>query len=204
LTEAVLADVRFSDKQLLFVEAYLQCWNATEAARRAGYKNPRQMGHETLSKPYIREEIDTRLDVMTMKSDEILIRLTAQARATIEDFFQIDRETGLGFLDLRKAQTFQQLGVIKKLKIKRGKEIEIELYDAQTALMNLAKLRGMVKEQVEVSWRKEAEEAGINPSDLFEQLVQHAAATLASRNRTIDGGSVDHGSAPHRNGGSES
>ena len=48
-------------KQRLFVEAYFSCdYNATEAARIAGYggNNLKQVGHELLNKPNVREEIE--------------------------------------------------------------------------------------------------------------------------------------------------
>lgn len=54
-----------TDKQRVFIEEYLRCWNATEAARRAGYKGNNvtlgTVGHENLGKVYIRQEIDKRL-----------------------------------------------------------------------------------------------------------------------------------------------
>ncbi len=56
---------KFSVKQRLFIDYYLQTWNATEAARRAGYKGVdvtlSQVGHENLNKSYIWEEIQSRL-----------------------------------------------------------------------------------------------------------------------------------------------
>ncbi len=49
---------RFTLKQQRFVGAYNG--NATEAARKAGYRQPRQMGAENLSKPYIRDAVQAR------------------------------------------------------------------------------------------------------------------------------------------------
>lgn len=42
-----------SPKQQAFVEHYAACGNATEAARRAGYKKPHPQGAENLLKPTI-------------------------------------------------------------------------------------------------------------------------------------------------------
>lgn len=49
-------------KQKAFVDEYLKCGNATEAAKRAGYskQSARQMGAENLSKPSISEYIQER------------------------------------------------------------------------------------------------------------------------------------------------
>lgn len=49
-------------KQKAFVDEYLKCGNATEAAKKAGYseQSARQMGTENLSKPSISEYIQER------------------------------------------------------------------------------------------------------------------------------------------------
>ena len=57
--------IRLTDKQIMFIECYIQTLNATEAARRAGYKGNdntlASVGSENLQKPAIREWIDARL-----------------------------------------------------------------------------------------------------------------------------------------------
>ncbi len=77
-----------TDKQRAFVESYLQTWNATESARRAGYKGSdgtlRSIGSENLTKPDIREVIDARLREHRITSDEIVGRLHAIASAEDE------------------------------------------------------------------------------------------------------------------------
>lgn len=83
---------RFTDKQRIWLNEYLQCLNATEAARRAGYKHAKQMGSENLSKPVLRQEIDRRLEAKTMSGKEVLARLDEQARADIGIFFKIVEE----------------------------------------------------------------------------------------------------------------
>ena len=52
------AMAKLTPKQRIFVEVY--CGNATDAARQAGYKNPRSQGHENLTKPDIRAALDLR------------------------------------------------------------------------------------------------------------------------------------------------
>ena len=81
-----------TEKQEAWLNHYLVCLNATEAARLAGYKSPRQMGSENLSKPYIRQQIDKRLNATTMTADEVLYGLHQQATANIGDFFKIVEE----------------------------------------------------------------------------------------------------------------
>lgn len=61
-------------KQQAFVEHYAACGNATEAARRAGYKKPHPQGAENLLKPTIRAALAT------------LVQEKSQARiATLEE-----------------------------------------------------------------------------------------------------------------------
>jgi len=52
--------MKLSNMQRVFVEEYLSCWNGTEAARRAGYKWPRQAASKNMSKGYILAFIDER------------------------------------------------------------------------------------------------------------------------------------------------
>lgn len=62
-------------KQQAFVEHYAACGNATEAARSAGYKKPRSVGSENLTKP----DIQSALAAMTEKVISARIA-TAQER----------------------------------------------------------------------------------------------------------------------------
>lgn len=73
----------FTDKQARFIEEYCKDFNATGAARRAGYseKTAETTGFENIRKPKIRDAIDARLKEMTMTADEILQRLGEIARA---------------------------------------------------------------------------------------------------------------------------
>jgi phage terminase small subunit len=127
-----------TDKQRVFIEEYLTCWNASEAARRAGYseKTAQQMGSENLSKPVIRQTIDSRLAEKRMSADEVLARLSAQASADMTDFFT---PSGRGVrLDLKRAKTLGRLHLVKKYnKTKQG--TSIELYDAQAALVQVGR-----------------------------------------------------------------
>lgn len=55
-------------KQQRFVDEYIATGNATEAARRAGYKKPNPQGNENLLKPIIQQEIANRTkDIQSAK-----------------------------------------------------------------------------------------------------------------------------------------
>lgn len=79
-----------SNKQRVFVEEYLTDFNATQAALRAGYseRSAYSIGQENLSKPEIAAEIKARLTEKTMSADEVLIRITEQAKSDLGAFFK--------------------------------------------------------------------------------------------------------------------
>lgn len=142
-------------KQQAFVEHYLICWNATEAARRAGYSpnSCRAMGSENLTKPDILAVINARLANLKMQADEVLARLTEQARGSLSDFIN-----EAGDIDLDRARQDDKLHLLKRYKVterkvagKAERTIEVELYDAQAALVHLGKHLKLFTERLETT-----------------------------------------------------
>lgn len=134
-----------TDKQWVFVENYLTCWNATQAAITAGYsrKSARQIGAQNLSKLNVAHAIKERMAEHHLTADEVLARLAEHARGSMENFLDPDSLS----IDLRKAQQADKLKLIKKVKytVTHGKDdfmsetVEFELYDAQAALVHIGK-----------------------------------------------------------------
>ena len=156
----------FTNKQRVFVEQYLQCWNGAEAARRAGYAKPRQSASENLAKPYISAEIKARVDEMVMGADEALIRLSDQARATIEDFIKFDGSgSRVWRIDLQGAQEAGKLHVLKKLSYDNEGRPHLELYDAQRALELILKVHGAFSESLDVTTKGESLNDGARISE---------------------------------------
>ena len=170
-------------KQRAFVNAYIQCWNASEAARQAGYseKTAAVIGHENLTKPYIWEHIEKRMQENAMEANEVLSRLSDQARADMGDF--LDVRHNYANLDLERAKELGLLRHIKKFRITpRG--TELELYSSQAALQTLAKAHGLLKSDTEVTvninievvtraWQA-LEKAGKDPELVFGRLAEQA------------------------------
>ena len=83
-------------RQKAFANNWLKCFNATEAARRAGYskKTAAQMGYENLRKPEIREYIHARIQEQDLEFvaslDETMAWLTQVMRGEIKDQFGLD------------------------------------------------------------------------------------------------------------------
>lgn len=122
----------FTDKQQAFIDHYLTCWNATEAAKLAGYseKTAYSIGHENLNKPEIKEEIQKRVSELTMTADEALVLMTEIARG-----------------DLSKVKNVEDAGALlkkyKKTKHRDGSiSEEIELYPKDAALRDILKIHG--------------------------------------------------------------
>lgn len=165
-------------KRQAFVEHYLRCFNAAEAARLAGYseRTARQQGSRLLTKVDIQAAIEARLNELKMQADEVLVRLTDQARGSMADFIEVDESGDVSF-NLSAARDAKSLHLVKKIKktIKRGTvnetTIEIELYDAQAALAHLARVHGLYQDKVQVDWRIELEQAGLNPDVIESELV---------------------------------
>ncbi len=84
----------FSSKQKMFVNEYLRCWNAAEAARRAGYseRTAREQGYDILTRPHIQKEIQGRLNETHLSADEVLMHLGRMARGDIGAFFKVTDE----------------------------------------------------------------------------------------------------------------
>jgi phage terminase small subunit len=176
-------------RQKLFVEHYLKTNNATQAAIDAGY-SPRtagQIGHELLKKPEIASRVSKRteavLQAAQMSADEVLTRLTDIARGNIGVFLD-----GSG-IDPFKAGKPTHL--IKRIKTKRsekfGDEIEVEMYDAQSALVTLGKHHKLFDRVAEGDWRDELLKAGVPETEvnrIFQEMVDTAARAIEHAKRS--------------------
>lgn len=141
---------KMTDKQAAFVMHYVACLNGAEAARRAGYPaaSARQIASENLSKPDIRAAIDASFAESVMPANEILARLTEQARVSVADFFTV-KGRGLT-LDLKKAADLGVLHLLKKYsKTKQG--TLVEFYDAKAALDKLGEHHRLWVQRQELS-----------------------------------------------------
>lgn len=140
-------------KQQQFVNEYLRCFNATEAARRAGYseRTARAIGAENLTKPDILAAIKERLNERAMLADEVLMRLSEHARSDIGHFLYQDENGDIRItlcdadgnlkseVRLIKKVTQRKLVRTSKDAVEEETTLALELYDAQAALVHLGK-----------------------------------------------------------------
>lgn len=88
--------MKLTPKQQAFADYYIECGNASEAARKAGYsaKTAKVVGGENLTKPYIRQYIDEHLQNASVNriasADEVLEYLTRVMRGEEKDAFGLD------------------------------------------------------------------------------------------------------------------
>ena len=162
-------------KQRLFVAAYLDCLNATEAARRAGYseKTAAIIGWENLRKPNIAAAVSAGLLDKAMPADEVLARLSEHARGSIGAFISADEEGKPNGFSLSRERP---LHTVKKVTVTE-KGWSFEMYDAQAALVQLAKIHGMFSDDDD--WRKAVEALGYNAADFLSNLINGTRSALS-------------------------
>ena len=151
-------------KQALFVDYYLQSFNASDAARKAGYseKTAYSIGHELLRKPEVSEAIQARLSDVHMSADEALKLLADIARGDMAQMMDI---SSVGFsIDMSRAKELGLTRLIKKVKQKTVThlaknesdedreviDLEVELYDALGAIRDILKVHGKFVDKVEL------------------------------------------------------
>lgn len=91
-----MMEKKLTRRQRAFAEAYIQCGNATEAARRSGYseKNADVTGARLLVNVSISEYIDRRIraqdEAQVASSDEVMRFFSSVMRGEVKDQFGLD------------------------------------------------------------------------------------------------------------------
>ena len=133
-------------KRRVFVEEYLRCFNATEAARRAGYKYPNKLGPRLVKVGVVADLIQQRIQEKAMAADEVLLRLGEQARAEHAEYIRAD-----GSVDLERLLKDGKGHLVKGTKWDRQGNLVVDFYDAQSALVHIGKHHKMFTERHEVT-----------------------------------------------------
>jgi phage terminase small subunit len=132
-------------KHQQFVNEYLKCWNATEAYRRvyptSSDDAARAHAARLVANGSVAEAIQQRIAENAMSADEVLSRLAEHARGDIGDLLDDD-----GGIDWGKARESGKTRLVKKVTVRTVTTEEstieteaIELYDAQSALVQIGK-----------------------------------------------------------------
>jgi phage terminase small subunit len=158
----IMTEKNPTPKQRAFIEAYLTCWNASEAARQAGYTGKANViGPRLLANVSIKAAIKQRLDEKALAANEVLAIISDQARGDMGEFLDI---SSVAFqVNLARAKEKGLTKLIKKVKqrttttlSKEGIEtetsdIEIELYDAQSAAVHMGRHHALFTDNHDVT-----------------------------------------------------
>ena len=138
---------RLTSKQTLFALEYPKDFNATQAAIRAGYAvaSAKVTGHRNITNANVWARIEHEFTKRAMSLDEVLSRLTAQARGELPTS-ESDAPTG-----------------------------NTTRHDTRAALELLGKYHKLFVDRLEImDWREDARKAGFEPSEIFEEMVRQA------------------------------
>jgi phage terminase small subunit len=189
-------------KQQMFVEAYMRCWNAAEAARQAGYstRSARELGARNLRNPEIEAAIRERLAERVMAADEALARLALQARGRLEDVLDLEDSGSLAAWVAEGAKVRAGSGhLVRKVRVSQA-GVEVELYNAQRALELIAKAHRLLGAPVEVGATVVEDATTISDERRAELLMaifdrararQREAEEEAARARALEVGTED-------------
>jgi hypothetical protein len=117
--------------------------NATAAARKAGYAQPRMAGSRLMTNDDIRAAVEGRTEALAMEQGEVLIRMAELAAGDIGEFLAIKGDAWK--VDIRKVKRHGYL--VRRIRAtKDGPELELESRFA--ALVKLGEYFGL--------WNREA------------------------------------------------
>jgi phage terminase small subunit len=153
---------KLTSKEAAFCLAYVMHFNATRAARAAGYskKSAHYQGSEILARPRVKAELQRLLAENGITAAEILARLSGHARADFIHFVRFEADGFIRF-DFSTDDAKDHMHLIKSIKTRRQRQIvgtgeeakewetewvEIELHDPQRALELLAKAYGLFRD----------------------------------------------------------
>lgn len=145
---------QLTGKQQRFVLAYLQCFNASQAAREAGYaaRSARQIGHENLNKPEVAAAIAEELDARGLTAEHIKVALGEIAfganPAAFNDFLTGAKTLAQLEKDGLNTMLAKSISVSETAK---GSTRKVELLDRLAALRELARVLGIVTEKQEIT-----------------------------------------------------
>lgn len=155
-------------KQKAFVEFYLQSWNATQAAKDAGYseRTAYSIGPRLLKDVEVEAEIQRRLDEICMTSDEVLTSLAEIGRTSIDDIMDVD-ETGHLSFNFKRAKEEGKLNLIKSV-IPTAHGTKVEMHDRMKALELIGRHHELFTDNVDLTTKGK-------PIEIIEIVKDHGS-----------------------------
>lgn len=143
--------IKLTPKQKRFIEEYVKSGNATEAARKAGYSpnSARQTGSDNLANPYIKAEIDRRMDGLSknneIEASEIVKRLFKIASADPTKVVQITEKGKYEIVPTSQWGECEKAAV-KRISVNKSGVPIVEFYDRDRIMTELADRLGLYEE----------------------------------------------------------
>ena len=138
-------------KRRRFVECYIaaRC-NGAEAARRAGYSErcAKQEARRLLQDPEVRAAISERVAEAGMSAEEVLLRLSEQARGELTAFIRVG-EDRRSFVDVEAVLKAGKGHLIRSLRSTAGGDTVVEWPDAHSALVQLGRYHGLWRDRID-------------------------------------------------------
>lgn len=121
--------------------------NATEAARKVGYKNPEQSGYENRHNPKVREYIREHFLDRWLSAEEVVAQISEIANVGYADYLMYDAAKGEMYVDLPRLLEDGKANLIKNINYVRvGMDSAvqvIEFFDAYKAKVDMARVHGL-------------------------------------------------------------
>ncbi len=160
-----IKEKKLTDKESLFIQEYIIDFNATRAAKAAGYSehSARQIGCDNLAKPYIRSEIDQsiqkRSERTQITADAVITELARLGFSNMQDYIKV-QEDGSAYMDLSKL-TREQAAAISEIttevytegkgeEAKDVKRTKVKISDKKGSLELLGKHLGIFPDKLKV------------------------------------------------------
>lgn len=159
-------EVQLTEMQQKFVTEFLKCQNASEAARRAGYKGKANVeGARLLARlsEYIKPHMPEKDNSNIMTPEEVLQALSDIARGNMGDFIDDNSMS----ININRAHENGKMHLIKKVKYVTKRDVhgedetetdtvEFELYDRLKALELLGRHYAMFTDKIQtLNWKDE-------------------------------------------------
>ena len=164
-------------RQEAFCQSYVRNGSATQAAKDAGYseRTAHAQGSRLLKHVDVSSRIEAiqteRFKKMHMTPDETLARLARQARFTLNGLIKV--VDGAPVVDLENA-TQDQLDALAEASLSETGVLKIKGPNVLGALTTLAKIQGLMKDQVEVSVTESA-------ADIMQAAFERSRQARAKR-----------------------
>lgn len=140
---------RLTGKQRLFVEAYLQCFNGVEAARRAGYQGDYNVlcvtAYDNLRNPKLTEIIEERLKEFQLTTDQCLALLASHASFDPGPYLIIEKDKDPA-IDLQRLKDAGLTGTIKSI-TPTANGVKVEFESRQGAIDKILRALGAYKDK---------------------------------------------------------